>query len=731
MQFILRLTVLGVFAAAGVALAISVAANSRVPAGANASESEGNGLAEPVAAKAMASEEISTPMPIAALTQRPQQIATFPTAAPFVPHMQVTAPPLLAEYEPRFANQIDSMLKAIDRVQARQAATVDALSRLQDQNPPRASEPVAPPAAALASVLMTAMNQTRASEPVAPPEPENTEPIASRKNDGQVVRHPDSDLFEFNFQDEDIRQVLNALSKAGGLNILASPSVIGNVSASLTNVPIETALTALLKSTGFVYLREGDFIYVGKPQDLRGMAHVAEIVTSRIYRPDYVSATELQKLITPMLSEDVGHVTISSPPEIGIAANATAAGGDTYSGGDVVMVRDYVTVLAEIDQVVAEVDRMPLQVAIEATILSVKLDDKEVLGVDFELLRQKDNLRITSGTPLSSLATADFKDGLKIGFLDTSLFAFIEALETIGDTTVVASPRVMCLNKQRAEILIGSELGYVSTTVTETAATQAVEFLEVGTHLRIRPFISSDGMVRMEVHPELSTGSVRVQEGFTLPDKDVTQVTTNIMCRSGATMVIGGLIREDLSASSTQIPVLGNLPYVGAAFRRRTENVVRREIIVLLTPRVVDEVHTWQEGDNYAKQFDDRLQTFRDKMSPIGKRQFGERYTRLANAAYAAGDLDTALRYANLAIHFDPLNQAAINLRVEIIEVAPELEIGVHENLRRGLPPLQHPHRDYSHQGYPWRPITTADAAPHHVHINDGDVLPEVFRITD
>ncbi|HRX82662.1 MAG TPA: secretin and TonB N-terminal domain-containing protein, partial [Pirellulaceae bacterium] len=490
-------------------------------------------------------------------------VATYPVAAPFISQLPVAAPPLLADYEPRFANQLDSVLEKIEAFQAKQNETADAVSRLREQIPER--------------------------HPTLPT-PDEELPQTTPKQNGQVLLSPDSDLVDIDAQDSDIRYVLKLLSKAGGLNILASPNVSGNVSASLQNVPIETALTALLKSTGFVYVREADIIYVGTPEDLRGMAHVAETVTSRIYRPNYVSATELQKLIAPLLSTDVGQVTVSSPPEVGIASNATAAGGDTFSGGDVVMVRDYITVLAEIDQVVAEVDVMPMQVAIEATILSVKLDDKNVMGVDFELLRNQDTLRITSGTPLTSLATADFKDGLKIGFLDSNLALFIEALETIGDTTVVASPRVMCLNKQRAEILIGSELGYVSTTVTETAATQAVEFLEVGTHLRIRPYISSDGMIRMEVHPELSTGSVRVQEGFTLPDKDVTQVTTNVMCRSGATMVIGGLIREDLSTSATQIPVLGNLPYVGAAFRQRTETIVRREIIVILTPRIVDEI---------------------------------------------------------------------------------------------------------------------------------------------
>ena len=716
MQLILRLTILGVFASAGVALAISVAANTNIPAAAVTAEVGRNAEGDPPVQEDAPDEETPTAPPevttpvdveqtqVERIPVPAQVIETTPVAPPTVTRLPMAAPPLLADYEPRFASQLESMLEAIDRVQARQDENTDTLSRLEEQIPAQSPQLPEP------------------DEDVATPPP---------TDNGQVSLTPDSDLVDIDAQDSDVRYVLKLLSKAGGLNILASPNVSGNVSASLQGVPIETALTALLKSTGFVYVREGDIIYVGTPEDLQGMAHVAEAIATRIYRPDYVSASELQTLIAPMLSPNVGQVTVSSPPEIGIASNATDAGGDAFAGGDVVMVRDYVTVLSEIDLVVAEVDCMPLQVAIESTILSVRLDDRDVLGVDFELLRQQDNLRIVSGTPLSSLATADFQDGLKIGFLDSSLFAFVEALETIGDTTVVASPRVMCLNKQRAEILIGSELGYVSTTVTETAATQAVEFLEVGTHLRIRPFVSADGMVRMEVHPELSTGSVRVESGFTLPDKDVTQVTTNIMCRSGATIVIGGLIREDLSVSSTQIPVLGNLPFVGGAFRQRTEDIDRREIIVLLTPRVVDEPQVWKEGDDYAKQFDDRLQTFRDKMTPLGKRQFGERYTRLANAAYAAGDLDTALRYANLAIHFDPLNQGAVNLRTEIIEVAPELELGVHRNLKRGLPIHQHPHHDYSRQGYPWRPVTETEHTPYHVRFGDADDHSEMIRVDE
>ena len=687
MQFLLRVTIMGVFAAAGIALAISVAANT--PA-----EIKPDASAE-TAALTLPSGRIESPPPA---DPAPQPEGVRPPLAMQPPATTNSYQPHVAHYEPRIADRLDTMLQVLDQVRTSQdrVAVRQAIQPLaQNQFGPEGRESI------------TAGQPTLAD---------------SDRDTTQVTLGSGPDLINIETGDEDVRQVLRYVSKEAGINILSSPSVSGVVSASLTNVPIEQALTALLKSTGFVYRREENIIYVGTPEELQGMAHVAEQTDTRIYRPNYVSAAELQKLLTPFISSDTGSITVSSPSEVGIASDSDTAGGDSFVGADVVMVRDYITILEEIDFIVEQVDRMPLQVAIEATILSVRLDDSDILGVDFELLRDKEHVRLTSGTPATTLATADFRDGLKVGFLDTSLFAFIEALETIGDTSVVASPRITCLNKQRAEILIGSELGYVSTTVTETAATQAVEFLEVGTHLRIRPFISSDGMIRMEVHPELSTGSVRVEAGFTLPDKDVTQVTTNIMARTGATVVIGGLIREDLSTSSTQIPVLGNLPWLGHLFRQRSEAIERREIIVLLTPRIVDESQMWQEGAAYAQQGQDRRQTFLDKMTPVGKRHHAERYARLGTSAYAAGDYNVALRYINLAIHWDPLHQGAINLRREILAAAPHLETSVNENLRYGLAPHQSPVRDYSRQGYPWRLETPAAAAPH-VYI--GDQLPE------
>jgi type II secretory pathway component GspD/PulD (secretin) len=732
MGILLRVIALSLFAALGVALAIPVAEwNERLT-------EEATGAAAGTDEWLTDQEASPTRLPAADRSHGerpslpPANSVSFPSGAGERTHTQGVWEALASVYAPPVANPFASFRDALEKIQATQDKAEQTLSRLEEDlprlNSPAPSSPVAtgvddsaapvPPAAigmeddSAARVPPAARGNAEGATAPIPPTPESLPP--PRPAGEPRISQTGEDVLSIHLHNSDLREVLKLLSEASGLNILATPSVQATVSASLVDVDVHTALNAILKSTGYASRREGNFFFVGTKQDLQGMSNLDDFISTRVYRPNYVTASELQQLITPLLSTGVGAISVSASAEVGIASDAVSAGGDSYAGEEVVLVRDYETVLAEIDYVVGEVDRMPLQVAIEATLLSVKLDDRNTLGVDFELLRQKDTIRIVSGTPLNSLLTASFAEGLKIGFLDTSLFLFLEALETIGDTSVIASPRVMCLNKQRAEILIGAELGYVSTTVTETAATQTVEFLEVGTHLRIRPFVSSDGMVRMEVHPELSQGTVRVEDGLTLPDKEVTQVTTNIMCRSGATVVIGGLIREDLVTTATQIPVLGNLPILGPLFRQRTEETDRREIIVLLTPRIVSQPEAAQEGTRYAQQFHDRRDVFLDKMSPLGKRDIGEHYLRLGRAAWAAGDADVALQNANLAIHFDPLNQGAVNLRNDVLALAPQLETGVHAHLRRGLPPWQRPHPDYSKLGYPWQETDhLPEDAPH------------------
>jgi len=588
---------------------------------------------------------------------------------PATPPLTLGSPPavVIRPHEP-IANQVSDidpqrLQKAMELLQQHLAGAKAAPAEVV---PAPTAQPV--PAGPPPSATPPSASAAPAAADAPAPKAERPAPVT------QITRSNKSgeDRFSIHAQNDDVREVLEALSEQGGLSILFTKAVQGKVSATLRNVDVNTALDAILKSAGLVSRREGTFVYVGTPDEFDTLEQALDRLGTRVYRPNYITAAELQTLIHPILTEKLGVVSVSTPAEAGLVADATSAGGNKFAGGDVVVVRDYEAVLTQVDQIVAEIDVRPMQVAIEAMILSVKLDDQNTFGVDFQLLRDNSNVRLGWGTPANSLANFKFdQGGLKFGFLDSSLAAFVNALETVGDTNVIASPRLMVLNKHKADILIGEQLGYVSTTVTETSSTQSVQFLDVGAQLRIRPFISTDGLIRMEVHPELSTGSVKTDSGFTLPNKEVTQVTTNIMVRDGSTVVIGGLMREDLTKNIKQVPYLGSMPVIGPAFRTTDERTQRREIIVLITPHIVYEPETSAEGSDAAGEFHRRQGVYREKMNILSRPALARRYVRLAQNAYASGNRDAALRFAEFAVHFDPASRMAIDLRSTIWQGLP------------------------------------------------------------
>jgi len=693
MHKLLRITLLGVFGAAGVGIAIAVATQSKPPA--ETGQTNRPGFEGIPAASHIANVPLghtsASPQGESSLAMRlhapgrntPQRagyqdrVAQFPGEAALQQAQQTMQQnrDAMMQNAREFGEMMESQgMEVPEELKQQSSGNSSRRGRASGGTATRGG-----PAAATQLPETIPTRGNRSAEVTITPGPE----VYPGEGDGQL---------SINVQNSDIRAVLDLLSRQGGLNILAGKSVQGTVSASLSNVDIATALDAILKSTGYVARRDGEFIFVGTPEEFLQMDHSLDRIGTRVYRPNYVTAAELQSLITPMLTPDVGTVSVSTAAEVGIAPDGSSAGGDNFAGAEVLMVRDFEAVLSQVDQVVREVDRRPLQVAIEAMILSVKLDDSNSFGVDFELLRNKNTIRLVSGTPLTDLANLNLTDGgVKVGFLDSSLAIFLDALETVGDVNVIASPRLMCLNKQRAEIHIGREVGYISTTVTENAATQSVEFLEVGTQLRIRPYISADGMIRLEVHPELSTGDVDVRGGFTVPDKDVTQVTTNVMVRNGSTVIIGGLIREDLASTVSQIPLFGSLPLVGTLFRQKKEDIDRNEIMILITPRIVYDEKEACDGERAECEFFQRQAVVADKMTPIGKRYIGRRYLRLARNAWGNGEQQKALRYINLAVHYDPLNREAVSFRGEIVSSTPLGDRTVHMHLKEGLAPWGHP----------------------------------------
>ncbi len=672
MPTLLRTTLLATFAAAGIGVAIAIAAQPGAKRTTAENQADRHEQEPGSSLRAQAGGARLAKYRPAVASQAPVEASPAPAPVEMAP---VPPSPSAAD---ETINRLKDFLEG-----AKAGAAFHAQTNVQPTPPP-----VAPPANAPANDA----GQLPAPESIPAPPP------------AKISRDEGDDHLSINVQNSDIREVLELLSHQGGLNILASKSVTGNVTATLNGVDIDTALHAILKSTGYVARREKNIIYVGTPADFQAMDQTQDRLVTRVYRPNYVKAADLQALILPMLTPEIGRATVSAPAEIDIPADQTKTGGNGFADSDVVIVRDFEAVMAQVDQIFCEVDVKPKQVSIEAMILSVKLSDEYRMGIDFALLRNDANMRLISGKPINGLANIDLTDGgLHFAFLDDSTGVFINALEKIGDTNVIASPRLMCLNKQRAEIQIGEELGYISTTVTETTAVETVNFMDVGTLLRLRPYITDDGQIRMELHPELSTGVVQDVGGQTIPNKTVTQVTTNVICPDGATIIIGGLIREDLQSNIEQVPWLGSLPYLGPAFRRKTEKVDRDEIIVLITPRIVSEPMMTDEAVKYGNEFTERQAVYFDKMSPLGRRNIGQHWLRKARAAFAAAEYGVAMRQVNMAIHFDPVNRDAINLRNEIVVAGGFQDESIHQYLHQGLPPQDRVFKDFSKRGYPWK----------------------------
>jgi type IV pilus assembly protein PilQ len=335
-------------------------------------------------------------------------------------------------------------------------------------------------------------------------------------------------------------------------------------------------------------------------------------LATRVFLLSYITATDAQTYVASLVGEG-GAIAVSPPSKTGIGSDPADGGGDANAAQDFIVVTARPENLREIERVLKQVDVRPKQALVEATIVRAQLKDDNALGIDFTLVGGVDLellgstsqgvTQITTGQlpverfeQFNAAATTGFTSnvpagGMRLGIIKDNVAVFLQALEEVTHTTVIANPKVLALNKQRGQVIVGRRDGYLTTTVTETQAIQTVEFLETGTQLLFRPFIGEDGYIRVELHPEDSVGVINAQG---LPSEQTTEVTTNVIVRDGETILIGGLFREVTSDTRSQTPGLGSVPGLGALFRSRTDSSEREEVLILLTIKVV------KDDDEYA-----------------------------------------------------------------------------------------------------------------------------------
>jgi type IV pilus assembly protein PilQ len=540
------------------------------------------------------------------------------------------------------------------------------------------------------------------TEPVAEtgaePLPEAVDPFGKPAVQGEVRFDPADNTIDLHVVDTDIALVLRMLTEQTQTNILASPSVKGRVTASLYRVSLREALDAILRSNGLSFREEGNFVYVFTDAELAEKQSALRTRRTEVLRVHYTTVSGAQAALRSVLSDKV-------------KVETTAAADGT---GGTLIINDFEENLDKAKRVLAEIDRRPEQILVEATIVVVSLTEENKFGVNLTLLGGVDFTGLTGtvtnpatgpglnnalnggilnqpiGTPIIEsgyIAGQVGGGGLKLGIATNNIAAFIEALETTADTMVLANPKLLVLNRQQGEVRVGAELYYRSSiTITDGGNSQGTtDKLETGTTLRFTPTIGENGYVMLSITPEESTGTL-VQDQFgSLPQKNLARVNSSIIVRDGHTVVIGGLFRESSTKSRSQAPGLGNLPLIGAAFRSQTDSTRREEILILLTPHIIRDTDALSaDGVNTADRIEQMRVSLRRGMMWFGRERLAESWYRAALDELAKPDANRnrAKSFVDAALTLNPKFTEALDLRQEL--VGKEL-VGVDNSLTRHI----------------------------------------------
>jgi type IV pilus assembly protein PilQ len=517
------------------------------------------------------------------------------------------------------------------------------------------------------------------------------------------------DKFEVD-EDFGIRKALAMLGSICDKNIVPSPNVDGVLAfRSLKNVTFEEAMDAIL-GENFKYEQEGKLIKVYTKDEYKKMKEDEDRMVHQIFTLYYITAEEAEKLIQPVLSPkakvqkstaaDKSITSTSGGSSSGMGSSSSSSGGDKMALNDMIVIYDYPEYLEKVAEVIVSIDVRPKQVLVEATILSAALTEETKFGIDWNFfagvsltgasasLADEFNSAVSQRTPIQQIAestphtpgtpieTTGFAtsgmNGLRIGATSGDMAVFITALESITDVTILANPKILAVNKQEGYVQIGKKLGYRGSTAISTGgvATQGeVQFLDTGTVLTFRPYIGNDGYIRMDIYPKDSTAQLNVDK---VPDETVTQVRTNVIVKDGETIVIGGLFRDVVTAVRSQVPILGDLPLVGGLFRGTNDRTERQEVIVLLTPHIIEEP---SDLEGIARADDVRRKRFgaKDGLQWIDRARLAEDNYAKAAKFYIEGDNESAMKQLKVALTLRPTYLEAIRLKEKIMaEISPE-----------------------------------------------------------
>lgn len=408
------------------------------------------------------------------------------------------------------------------------------------------------------------------------------------------------------FQDVDVRTVLQILAKESGVNIVASDTVGGKMTLNLKDVPWDQALDLVMQARNLDMRRQGNIINIAPRAELlaqdrqimQGQKEQAEMgpLLSRTFQLKYKSVEDFKTMLDSV--EGSGGGTDSSSNN-GMLSSRGSIMIDT--GTNTLIVTDNQNIINKFEKLIMQLDVPVRQVMIEARIVEANENFARDLGVRFGG-GMKRGFNTAGG--LSSGALGEFGDS-RFGVPNvnlpiagaTSAITFIHnrasgaiglelsAMQAEGEGKIVSSPRVLTQDRQEASLEEGVDVPYQEATSSGATSTT---FRKAVTGLTVTPQITPDGNVIMK----LKINKDSVDERFNDGRMNVKRVETTAMVENGGTMVVGGIYVEENSDGENKVPLLGDIPLVGNLFKNQTKKRNRRELLIFITPRIMDTMNS-------------------------------------------------------------------------------------------------------------------------------------------
>lgn len=431
--------------------------------------------------------------------------------------------------------------------------------------------------------------------------------VEERKNEFTYV----GDRISLNFQDIEIRAVLQLIADFTELNLVASDTVQGRITLRLQNVPWDQALELVLKTKGLDKRQIGNVLMVApaaeiaerERQQIEANKQIAELapLQSEFVRIRYANAANVVELFQAG-SEEGG--SLISPRGSVIVEPRTNS----------IIITETAPKLAEIRGLIELVDIPIRQVMIEARIVIAQSDATKNLGIEWGgayLNTNNDNITSVSGDtdnvvnlnqsvingtqPQVDYPGALLVDlgvtrssGFAVGFTSGDLFltAELSALEAAGQGEVVSQPKVITGDKQQAAIKSGTEVPYQESSASGETTTS---FKDAVLSLDVTPNITPDDriMLDLQVNQDSIGELVPSGQGGFIPSIDTTQLNTQVLVGNGETVVLGGVFKTEDIESVNKVPFFGDLPYIGAFFRNESTSSKKTETLIFITPRIL------------------------------------------------------------------------------------------------------------------------------------------------